>query len=56
MNMKIESMLGYRMFEVSIAIKCGIGALRHFGDEIKNLGENKVLLVIVPRPLGKSHR
>ncbi|QDI92089.1 iron-containing alcohol dehydrogenase [Salicibibacter halophilus] len=48
MNMKIESMLGYHTFEMPTAIKHGIGAIRHLGEEIKNLGADKVLLVTGP--------
>ncbi|MBB5173417.1 iron-containing alcohol dehydrogenase [Texcoconibacillus texcoconensis] len=48
MNMKVESMLGYHTFEVPTAIKHGIGAIKHLGDEIKALGSNKVLLVTDP--------
>ncbi|MBB6451097.1 choline dehydrogenase [Geomicrobium halophilum] len=48
MNMKVESMLGYHTFEVPTAIKHGIGAIKHLGDEVKNLGADKILLVTDP--------
>lgn len=48
MNMKVESMLSYHTFEVPTAIKHGIGAIKHIGEEIKALGSDKVLLVTDP--------
>ena len=48
MNMKVEHMLGYHSFEVPTAIKHGIGAIKHLGDEVKQLGSDKVLLVTDP--------
>lgn len=48
MNMKVESMLSYHTFEVPTAIKHGIGAIKHIGEEIKAFGSDKVLLVTDP--------
>ncbi|GAF20905.1 LOW QUALITY PROTEIN: alcohol dehydrogenase GbsB [Bacillus sp. JCM 19047] len=48
MHMKVESMLSYHTFEVPTAIKHGIGAIKHLGDEIKAFGSKRVLLVTDP--------
>ncbi|GAK03630.1 LOW QUALITY PROTEIN: alcohol dehydrogenase GbsB [Geomicrobium sp. JCM 19037] len=48
MHMKVESMLGYHTFEVPTAIKHGIGAIQYLGEEVKNLGASKVMLVTDP--------
>ncbi|RSL29654.1 iron-containing alcohol dehydrogenase [Salibacterium salarium] len=48
LNMKVEHMLGYHTFEIPTTIKHGIGAIKHIGDEVQNLGANKVLLVTDP--------
>ncbi|WP_059105487.1 iron-containing alcohol dehydrogenase [Shouchella shacheensis] len=48
MHMKVESMMNYHTFEVPTAIKHGIGAIKHLGEEVKALGSSKVLLVTDP--------
>ncbi|SFQ30130.1 iron-containing alcohol dehydrogenase [Salibacterium halotolerans] len=48
LNMKVEHMLGYHSFEMPTAIKHGIGAARHIGKEMQNLGAGRVLLVTGP--------
>lgn len=48
LNMKVEHMLGYHSFEIPTAIKHGIGAVKHIGEEVQNLGADKVLLVTGP--------
>ncbi|SFL50203.1 iron-containing alcohol dehydrogenase [Salibacterium qingdaonense] len=48
LNMKVEHMLGYHSFDIPTAIKHGIGAARHIGGEVQNLGAGKVLLVTGP--------
>ncbi|MDQ0208476.1 iron-containing alcohol dehydrogenase [Alkalicoccobacillus murimartini] len=48
MHMKIESMLGFHTFELPTAIKHGIGATKYLGEEVKNLGVSKALLVTDP--------
>lgn len=48
MHMKIESMLNYHTFEVPTAIKHGIGAISHLGEEVRALGSKKILLVTDP--------
>ncbi|WP_158738567.1 iron-containing alcohol dehydrogenase [Alteribacillus sp. YIM 98480] len=48
LNMKVEHMLNYHTFEIPTAIKHGIGAIKHIGEEVKTLGANKVLLVTDP--------
>lgn len=44
MHMKIESMLNYHTFEVPTAIKHGIGAISHLGEEVRALGSKKYCL------------
>src|SRR5690625_3435198 len=48
MKMKFESMLNFHTFEVPTTIKHGIGSIKYVGEEIKNLGAEKVLLVTDP--------
>ena len=48
MNMKFEHMTTMQSFEVPTIIKHGIGIIKHAGDEIKNLGVTKALLVTDP--------
>jgi len=48
MNMKFEQMTVMQSFEVPTIIKHGIGIIKYAGDEIKNLGVTKVLLVTDP--------
>ncbi|MGY4691232.1 iron-containing alcohol dehydrogenase [Salibacterium sp. K-3] len=48
LNMKVEHMLGYHSFEIPTAMKHGIGAVKHIGEEVQNLGPDKVLLVAGP--------
>ena len=48
MNMKFEHMATMQSFEVPTIIKHGIGIIKHAGDEIKNLGVTKALLVTDP--------
>lgn len=46
--MKVEHMCTFQQFEVPTAIKHGIGAVKYVGEEVKNLGVTKVLLVTDP--------
>ncbi|CDQ41650.1 MULTISPECIES: iron-containing alcohol dehydrogenase [Virgibacillus] len=48
LNMKIEHMHNFHTFEIPTAIKHGIGAIKHIGEEVKNLGVTKALLVTDP--------
>lgn len=48
MKMKVESMLDFHTFEVPTTIKHGIGSIKYVGEEIKQLGADKVLLVTDP--------
>ena len=48
LNMKVEHMYTFQQFEVPTAIKHGIGAIKHIGEEVKNLGVTKALLVTDP--------
>ncbi|GAA0434042.1 MAG: iron-containing alcohol dehydrogenase [Bacillota bacterium] len=48
LNMKVEHMHKFHTFEIPTAIKHGIGAIKHIGEEVKNLGVTKVLLVTDP--------
>lgn len=48
MKMKFESMLNFHTFEVPTIIKHGIGSIKNVGEEVKQLGANKVLLVTDP--------
>lgn len=48
MKMKFESMLNFHTFEVPTTIKHGIGSIKYVGEEIKQLGAEKVLLVTDP--------
>lgn len=48
LNMKVEHMYKFHQFELPTAIKHGIGSIKHIGEEIKNLGVSKVLLVTDP--------
>lgn len=46
--MKVEHMHEFHQFELPTAIKHGIGAIKHVGEEVKNLGVTKALLVTDP--------
>lgn len=46
--MKVEHMHTFQQFEVPTAIKHGIGATQYVGEEVKNLGVTKALLVTDP--------
>lgn len=46
--MKVEHMYTFQQFEVPTAIKHGIGATQYVGEEVKNLGVTKALLVTDP--------
>lgn len=48
LNMKVEHMHTFQQFEVPTAIKHGIGAIQYVGEEVKNLGVTKALLVTDP--------
>ncbi|MED3728092.1 iron-containing alcohol dehydrogenase [Priestia filamentosa] len=48
LNMKIEHMTKFHQFEIPTAIKHGIGAISHLGEEVKKLGVSKALLVTDP--------
>lgn len=48
LNMKVEHMHKFHQFVLPTAIKHGIGAIKHVGEEVKNLGVSKVLLVTDP--------
>lgn len=48
LKMKVEHMCTFQQFEVPTAIKHGIGAVKYVGEEVKNLGVTKVLLVTDP--------
>lgn len=48
LNMNIEHMNNFHTFEIPTVIKHGIGAINHAGEEVKNLGVSKVLLVTDP--------
>ncbi|RAS72992.1 iron-containing alcohol dehydrogenase [Priestia endophytica] len=48
LNMKIEHMTKFHQFEIPTAIKHGIGAINHLGEEVKKLGVSKALLVTDP--------
>ncbi|AXI10976.1 NAD-dependent alcohol dehydrogenase [Oceanobacillus zhaokaii] len=48
LNMKVEHMHKFHQFELPTAIKHGIGAIKHVGEEVKNLGVTKALLVTDP--------
>lgn len=48
LNMKVEHMHTFQQFEVPTAIKHGIGATQYVGEEVKNLGVTKALLVTDP--------
>ncbi|SET52971.1 choline dehydrogenase [Salinibacillus kushneri] len=48
LNMKVEHMHNFHTFEIPTAIKHGIGAIKHVGEEVKNLGVTKALLVTDP--------
>ncbi|WP_408006114.1 iron-containing alcohol dehydrogenase [Pseudalkalibacillus sp. A8] len=48
LNMNIEHMNNFHTFEIPTVIKHGIGAIKHAGEEVKNLGVSKVLLVTDP--------
>ncbi len=48
LNMNIEHMNNFHTFEIPTVIKHGIGAIKQAGDEVKNLGVSKVLLVTDP--------
>ncbi len=46
--MKVEHMHKFHQFVLPTAIKHGIGSIEHIGEEVKNLGVTKVLLVTDP--------
>lgn len=48
LNMKVEHMYKFHQFELPTAIKHGIGAIKHIGNEVRNLGVTKALLVTDP--------
>jgi choline dehydrogenase len=48
LNMKVEHMHKFHQFELPTAIKHGIGSIKHVGEEVKNLGVTKALLVTDP--------
>lgn len=48
LNMKVEQMYKYHQFELPTVIKHGIGSIKNIGEEVKNLGVSKVLLVTDP--------
>jgi choline dehydrogenase len=48
MNMRFERMGRMKSFEMPTILKHGIGAVKHTGEEVKNLGVTKVLLVTDP--------
>ncbi|WP_193065062.1 iron-containing alcohol dehydrogenase [Oceanobacillus oncorhynchi] len=48
LHMKVEHMHKFHQFELPTAIKHGIGAIKHVGEEVKNLGVTKALLVTDP--------
>lgn len=48
LNMKVEQMYKFHQFELPTAIKHGIGSIKHIGEEVKNLGVTKALLVTDP--------
>ncbi|GGN60246.1 MULTISPECIES: iron-containing alcohol dehydrogenase [Oceanobacillus] len=48
LNMKVEQMYNFHQFELPTAIKHGIGSIKHIGEEVKNLGVTKALLVTDP--------
>lgn len=48
LNMKVEQMYNFHQFELPTVVKHGIGSIKHIGEEIKNLGVTKVLLVTDP--------
>ncbi|EIT84351.1 choline dehydrogenase [Fictibacillus macauensis ZFHKF-1] len=48
LNMKVESMYNFHTFEIPTTIKHGIGSIQKVGEEVKNLGCSKVLLVTDP--------
>ncbi|MFB4474809.1 iron-containing alcohol dehydrogenase, partial [Oceanobacillus caeni] len=48
LNMKVEHMYKFHQFELPTAIKHGIGSIKHVGEEVKNLGVTKALLVTDP--------
>lgn len=48
LNMKVEQMYNFHQFELPTAIKHGIGSIKNIGEEVKNLGVSKALLVTDP--------
>ena len=48
LHMKVEHMHTLQQFEMPTAIKHGIGAIQYVGEEVKQLGVSKVLLVTDP--------
>lgn len=48
LHMKVEHMHNFHQFEIPTVIKHGIGAIKHIGEEVKNLGVSKALLVTDP--------
>ncbi|RJS50064.1 iron-containing alcohol dehydrogenase [Bacillus sp. PK3_68] len=48
LNMKVEQMYRFHSFETPTVIKHGIGSIKHVGNEVRNLGVNKILLVTDP--------
>lgn len=45
MHMRFERMNRLKGFEMPTVVKHGIGAVKHLGDEVRNLGADKLLLV-----------
>jgi choline dehydrogenase len=43
--MRFERMQWFKTFELPTVIKSGIGAAKHIGEEVKNLGVTKALVV-----------
>ncbi|WP_338470844.1 iron-containing alcohol dehydrogenase [Niallia sp. XMNu-256] len=48
LHMKVEHMHKFHQFELPTVIKHGIGSIKHVGEEVKNLGVTKALLVTDP--------
>lgn len=48
LNMKVAQMYNFHTFEIPTTIKHGVGSIKHIGEEVKNLGASKILLVTDP--------
>lgn len=48
LNMKVEAMNKFHTFEIPTVIKHGIGAVKHVGEEVKNLAFQKRCLSQTP--------